>query len=82
MILGANWEAVGAIVAAILFGGYKMVRGLKEWKARKRGLAGNPARCEDHESRLRRVEGIIPDIGKDIAIIKTDISWIKDALKD
>lgn len=77
-----NWEAVGAIIAAIIFGGYKMVKGLKEWKARKRGLAPNPQRCEDHEVRLRKVEEIMPEIRVDIGIIKTDISWIKDALKD
>jgi len=43
--------AVG-VGAGIMVG----IQQLREKKARKRGLAGNPTRCGDHEERIKNLE--------------------------
>ena len=71
----AKWTAlaVGVVAGCVL--------GWKEWKERKaraNGLAANPTRCEDHETRLRSVESACLYMSPQISGIEKDITDIKD----
>lgn len=72
----AEWTALAVGVVA---GGFL---GWKEWRERKfrseRGLAANPARCDDHETRLRSVESACLYMSPQISGIEKDITEIKD----
>jgi len=53
----------------------------KEREARKKGLIGNPARCEDHEKRLRIVEEQVTRFDERSIATQADISEIKNDVK-
>jgi len=74
----AEWTALAVGVVAGMFLGWKE---WKERKARSNGLAPNPARCEDHEGRLRKVESACLYMSPQIANIEEDISEIKGDVK-
>jgi hypothetical protein len=71
----AEWTALAVGLAAGVCIGWKE---WKERKARANGLAANPTRCEDHETRLRSVESACLYMSPQIAGIEKDISDIKD----
>jgi len=75
----AEWTALAVGVVA---GGFL---GWKEWRERKfrsdKGLAANPTRCDDHETRLRHVEAACLYMGPQITNIESDITEIKGDVK-
>jgi hypothetical protein len=71
----AEWTALAVGVVA------GIVLGIKQWKEKKaqaNGLAANPIRCEDHETRLRSVESACLYMSPQISGIEKDITDIKD----
>jgi hypothetical protein len=54
-----------------------VVRMWKEYHAQKRGLLGNPKRCEDHESRIRETEKTLNGLPSRLTSMEGDISDIK-----
>jgi hypothetical protein len=68
--------AVGLVAGCVL--------GWKEWKERKarsNGLAPNPTRCEDHETRLRSVEASFLYMSPQISGIESDVSEIRSSVQ-
>ena len=71
----AEWTALAVGVVA------GVVLGFKQWKEKKAqasGLAANPTRCNDHETRLRSVESACLYMSPQISGIEKDITDIKD----
>jgi alpha-N-acetylglucosamine transferase len=76
-----NWQAIGMVIALLLLGGWNALREYRDYKRKKmefelteaKGLAPNPERCEDHEDRLRKIEGTCSDIKTDVAVMKQQI---------
>jgi hypothetical protein len=56
---------------------YSSIKMFKEISARRRGLQGNPKRCEDHESRIRETEKVIHGLPSRLTSMEGDISDIK-----
>lgn len=66
-------EWAGGLVAfatAVVVG----INKVKEAKARKQGLDGNPKRCMNHEERLANVEG-------DVKAVRATLTGIEDRLE-
>jgi hypothetical protein len=63
---------------------------IKRWKAGRKArqieeeneLKPNPARCADHESRLRGVEGVCHQIDPRLKAIETDLEEVKGDVKN
>lgn len=78
-----------SIVVAVIAGGVWAVLELKRWRSTRRekkmeqesNLAPNPARCADHETRLRSVEEVCHTIGPKLTGIETSLVDVKASLK-
>ena len=61
-ILGFTLLEFTSGLVGLGFMAYTTVKFIKEMGARKRGLPGNPKRCENHETRISVVESKINNI--------------------
>jgi len=81
-------EIISIVVAAIV-GAVWGVLELRRWRKDKRskqiedekGLLPNPARCGDHEDRLRKVETVCIEVGPKIDAMSKDIDEIRTDVK-
>jgi len=77
-----DWTQIGSAAAVTTLGFYEGWRYFKERRGRRKGLLGNPARCQDHETRLREVEKCTIGINAVLPMIRDDIAEIKESLRD
>jgi hypothetical protein len=61
--------AITTVAVGVLVG----ISRIKEWRAKKKGLASNPTRCLLHEGRLDKLEAQAKSNGEALARVETDI---------
>lgn len=70
---------IGSAVCAGIIGSFLAWREWKEKRAQKRGLRANPARCEDHERRLRFIEDLSSRYDERIRVLQNTVSRIEES---
>ncbi len=74
-ILGIPAGELASLTGNVIVGGYLGWKGLKEKRARKRGMSANPQRCINHEVALGRMD-------ERLGHVEDDIKEIKDRLRN
>ncbi len=69
-----------AVVLAL--GADRVVREIKERKAKKNGLRPNPTRCREMADALKTVGGTVTNLCVDMREVKTEIVNIKEDIKE
>jgi len=70
---------IASVVGAGVVGAFMAWKEWKERRARKRGLRGNPARCEDHEKRLRFIEDMSSRYDERIGVLQKTVTRIEES---
>lgn len=70
---------IASVVGAGIVGAVMAWKEWKERRARKRGLLRNPARCEDHEKRIRLNEEMCFRFDERISVLQKTVSRIEES---
>jgi len=84
-MIGVTVKEVVESAVVLALGADRLVREIKERKAKKRGLSPNPTRCREHEDAIKTLDGKLDDTRLDVAKLGTkmdqaqkDIDYIKN----
>jgi hypothetical protein len=62
-------QNLATVLSIIIIAGYLSYKEIREYRARRNGLAGNPTRCQGHADAINEIRGDIKRIKEILDIV-------------